>query len=100
MQFLRYATQWILFPVLLITFFTGRAQQNKQALIEQKATALLPQVIEWRRYLHQHPELSNREVWTGKFIAERLRELGFEDIRTEVARTGVVALLKGLRGAA
>ena len=33
-------------------------------------------------------KLSNREVWTGKFIAEQLRQLGFRDIRTEVARHG------------
>ena len=40
-------------------------------------------------------ELSNREVWTGKYIAQQLRQIGFEDVRTGVARTGVVALLKG-----
>ena len=52
-------------------------------------------MIETRRELARHPEVSNREVWTGKFIAERLRQLGFEDVRTGVARTGVVAILKG-----
>ena len=38
---------------------------------------LMPKTIETRRYLHQHPELSNREVETGKYLAKRLRELSF-----------------------
>jgi amidohydrolase len=42
-----------------------------------------------------HPELSNREVRTSKVIAERLKALGFDDIRTGVSNTGIVALLKG-----
>jgi amidohydrolase len=63
--------------------------------IRKETDAIQARVVETRRELARHPELSNREVWTGKFIAERLRQLGFEDIRTEVARTGVVALLKG-----
>lgn len=52
------------------------------------------QVIEWRRDLHQHPELSNREFRTAKVVAEHLRELGLE-VQTEVAHTGVVGILKG-----
>jgi amidohydrolase len=42
-----------------------------------------------------YPELSNREERTARVVAERLRELGFDEIRTNVARHGVVALLKG-----
>lgn len=42
-----------------------------------------------------HPELSNREVRTSRVIAERLRELGMDEIRTNVAHHGIVALLKG-----
>ena len=52
------------------------------------------QVIEWRRDLHQNPELSNREFRTSKVVAEHLRELGIE-VQTEVAHTGVVGILKG-----
>jgi len=51
-------------------------------------------VIEWRRHLHQNPELSNREFKTGEYIAEYMRELGLE-VKTKVAYTGVVAILKG-----
>ena len=53
-----------------------------------------PQLLEWRRHLHQHPELSNREVETAKYVADRLRSFGL-DPQTGIARHGVVAVLKG-----
>ncbi|MFZ5973030.1 MAG: amidohydrolase [Bacteroidota bacterium] len=65
-----------------------------QAKIEQQAKALEPKVIEWRRHFHQYPELSNRETKTGAYIAEHLKQLGLE-VQYPVAKTGVVALLKG-----
>ena len=59
------------------------------------ATAkIMPQVIQWRRHIHQHPELSNREFNTSKLVAEQLRSLGLE-VRTGIAKTGVVGILKG-----
>ena len=64
------------------------------AEIDRLAKELEPKVIEWRRDIHQHPELSNREVRTGKLIAEHLQKLGIE-VRMNVARTGVVGVLKG-----
>lgn len=51
-------------------------------------------VIDWRRHLHQYPELSNREVETAKYIEKHLKSLGME-VETGVAHTGVVGLLKG-----
>ena len=51
-------------------------------------------MIAWRRDLHQHPELSNRETRTAELIAAHLRKLGME-VTTGVAHTGVVGLLKG-----
>jgi amidohydrolase len=60
--------------------------------IDRLAAAVEPELLEWRRYLHQHPELSNREVETAKYVAERLRGFGLEP-QTGVARHGVVALL-------
>src|SRR2546422_74792 len=63
--------------------------------IAQAAEALRPKLIETRRDLHMHPELSNREERTARVVAERLRELGLDEIRTKVANHGVVALLKG-----
>jgi len=63
--------------------------------IRQETEAIRARLVENRREFSKHPELSNREVWTGKYIAQQLRQIGFEDVRTGVARTGVVALLKG-----
>ena len=64
--------------------------------LDKLAAAVEPELLEWRRYLHQHPELSNREIETAKYVAGRLKSFGLEP-RTGVARTGVVALLKGGR---
>lgn len=80
-----------LFLLLLLPAFTGYAQQKQ---IDARADAILPNVIEWRRHLHQHPELSNREYKTAEYIAAHLRKLGLE-VQTGVAKTGVVAILKG-----
>ncbi|MFL6374700.1 MAG: amidohydrolase [Pyrinomonadaceae bacterium] len=62
--------------------------------IDAAAKSVLPQVIEWRRYIHQHPELSNREFETSKLVAAKLKEFGIE-VRTGIAHTGVVGILKG-----
>jgi amidohydrolase len=62
--------------------------------IDRISSELEPQVIEWRRDLHQHPELSNREFRTAGVVADHLRRLGIE-VRTGVAHTGVVGLLRG-----
>lgn len=60
----------------------------------QISSQLEQQVIEWRRDIHQHPELSNREFRTAALVAEHLNELGLE-VETEIAHTGVVGLLRG-----
>ena len=62
--------------------------------IDAATAKVMPQVIEWRRFLHQHPELSNREVKTAKMVEDQLRKLGLE-VRTGIAKTGVVGILKG-----
>jgi amidohydrolase len=62
--------------------------------INSAAEKVLPRVIEWRRHLHQFPELSNREFKTAKYVEAHLRKLGLE-VRTGVAKTGVVGILKG-----
>nr|WP_228730019.1 amidohydrolase [Shewanella avicenniae] len=56
------------------------------------ASQIEPEVIQWRHYLHQHPELSNREYETAKYLAKYLKDLGLE-VQTGVAKTGVVAIL-------
>lgn len=62
--------------------------------IDRSAAAVQPQVVEWRRWFHQNPELSNREFNTAARIAEILREMGLEP-RTGIAHTGVVAVIEG-----
>ena len=65
------------------------------AQVEALATKVDGKVQVWRRGIHQHPELGNREVRTAKLVAEHLRALGFDDVRTGIATTGVTAVLRG-----
>ena len=64
--------------------------------INQRADALEAKLIAWRRDFHLHPELSNRETRTSAIVVEHLRNLGLL-VQTNIARTGVVALLHGAR---
>lgn len=64
--------------------------------VEERARAVEAHVIEWRRDIHQHPELSNREFRTSKLVADHLRRLGIE-VTTGMAHTGVVGVLEGGR---
>ena len=64
------------------------------AAIEKAVAALEPQVVAWRRDFHANPELSNREFRTSRIVADHLVKLGLE-VRTNVAHTGVVGVLRG-----
>lgn len=72
----------------------AQAADPLAARIDQSVERLAPGIIELRHRLHQNPELSNREVQTAALVADHLRKLGL-DVRTGVAKTGVVALLQG-----
>jgi len=76
----------------LVSHAAGEASLSAE--IDQLADRVQPHVIENRRYIHQHPELSNREVETAKYIAKKLKALGLE-VQTGIAKTGVVGVLKG-----
>ncbi|MGZ5037948.1 MAG: amidohydrolase [Usitatibacter sp.] len=65
------------------------------AALNAAADRLEPKVIAWRRDLHRNPELGNREVRTAGIVAAHLRALGFDEVREQVAHTGVVGVLKG-----
>ena len=65
--------------------------------VGQLSKQVAPKVIQWRRDFHAHPELSNREERTGRVVAELLREIGVDDVKTGVAHHGVVALIRGSR---
>lgn len=64
--------------------------------IEQRAAALVPRLVEWRRDIHQHPELSFEETRTAALVAAHLRTLGLE-VKTGVGGNGVVAILRGAK---
>ena len=70
------------------------AVEGQRPEVAQQAQRLQQKVLTWRRDIHQHPELGNREVRTAKLVAEHLRSLGL-DVKTGIATTGVVAVLKG-----
>ena len=78
----------------LVTSTTPAAEAGAAAQLDQLTAQELPQVIAWRRDLHQHPELGNRETRTAKLVADHLKHLGLK-VETGVAHTGVVALLEG-----
>ncbi len=62
-----------------------------------RAQALLPWMVEQRRDFHRHPELMYEVQRTAQVVADRLRTLGVEDIRTGVGRSGVTGLIKGAK---
>lgn len=68
-----------------------------QDQLNELLRAMEPQMIGWRRHLHQYPELSFQEEKTPAFIAEILRELKFDEVRTGVGGRGVVGVLRGGR---
>lgn len=65
--------------------------------LAKAAEMLRAKLIETRRYLHQHPELSNREEKTSQYIAEKLRSYGLDEVKTQVGKYGVVGVLKGAK---
>jgi amidohydrolase len=84
----------VLVVLVVCSLFAPTLAIDMSGEIDTAAKNVLPQVIEWRRYIHQHPELSNREFNTSKLVAEKLKEFGIE-VRTGIAHTGVVGILKG-----
>ena len=74
-----------------------QAQANRLgADVDRRAALVVAKVVTWRRDIHAHPELSNRETRTAELVAQHLRALGME-VRTGVAHTGVVGVLRGGR---
>ncbi len=67
---------------------------DARATIDKMANELEAKVIQWRRQMHEFPELSNREFKTGEMVAKHLEGLGIEVTRN-FAKTGVKGVLKG-----
>src|ERR1700748_1699315 len=83
-----------LFALTLISLSAFGQTDAAKAAIAKKADAIESKVIAWRRDFHEHPELGNHEVRTAGIIAKHLQSLGIE-VKTGVATTGVVGILKG-----
>jgi amidohydrolase len=81
----------LLVLVLGIPCFT----QTREERVAKAADALREKLVEQRRDFHMHPELSNREERTARVVAEKLRALGLDSVKTGVGKHGVVALLTG-----
>lgn len=81
----------ILAGFALNTFAQNDALKQKAAT---KANAIEKKIIDWRRDFHEHPELGNQEFRSAEIIAKHLKSLGI-DVKTSVAKTGVVGILKG-----
>jgi hippurate hydrolase len=61
---------------------------------------MIPELAEWRRDFHRHPELSYDVPRTARLVAERLRAFGFDEVVEGVGKTGVIGLLHGANGSA
>jgi amidohydrolase len=80
--------------LLFFGFILNSFCQTNDENIDKLSNDIEGKVVEWRRHIHENPELSNREFNTAKYIAKHLRSLGIE-VQEGVAKTGVVGLLKG-----
>lgn len=78
----------------LIGTLASADQPTRDQQFRAAIDAMYPSLVETRRELHKHPELSNEEERTARFVALRLRDLGLE-VQTGIAKHGVVALLRG-----
>jgi amidohydrolase len=79
---------------LLVSICTPVFAVDMSREIDAATAKIMPKVVEWRRHIHQNPELGNREFKTAKYIETHLLKLGIE-VKTGVAKTGVVGILKG-----
>ncbi len=71
--------------------------QDAKNQLDAAFAAIEPKVIEWRRDIHEHPELSNREFRTAAKVAQHLEDIGLDKVETEIAHTGVVGTLRGAK---
>jgi amidohydrolase len=86
------------FSVLILALLAPLAAQAQVSheQLDRLASEAQTQVVEWRRWFHQNPELGNREFKTAAHIADALTRMGLEP-KTGIAHTGVVAIIEGGR---
>ena len=86
---------------LVMAAFAAAAPTSPAAAQNARVDAVLATVqdtiIRLREHIHQNPELGNREFNTAALVADHLRALGFDEVQTGIAHTGVVGILRGGR---
>ena len=86
-------------PSLAVALFVAAAPADLpvdlDTRLDSAIAAAVPAATADRRQIHEHPELGYEEVETSKLVAARLRALGFDEVRTGIAETGVVGILRG-----
>lgn len=82
---------------MFTTTLPPAAGEDLHQRVERLAGEITPSVVQWRRDFHTHPELSNREERTSRIVAEQLRAMGVDEVKTGVARHGVVAVIRGAK---
>lgn len=75
-----------------------KSDDSIRTLIETRSAALFDELVQIRRHLHRHPELSFEEYKTSRFVSDKLKEFGIEK-QYVVAKTGIVALIEGRNAA-
>lgn len=63
--------------------------------VKNRLAELHPEITEWRRDIHQHPEILFDTQRTSAMVADKLRSFGVDEVVTGIGRTGVVAVIKG-----
>ncbi|MGQ0532844.1 MAG: amidohydrolase [Caulobacteraceae bacterium] len=90
------ARSWATLVALFAFVGPVQSQPAFAPTIESSIQSVLPRMVAWRRDFHEHPELSYEEVRTARIVAQHLRSLRMQ-VRTGVAQTGVVGVLRGAR---
>ena len=86
----------IFFLLQSTILFAQKTTNDLLAKINSAADKIESKCIEWRRDIHEHPELGNNEFRTAGIIAKHLRSLGIE-VKEKVGKTGIVGILKGAK---
>jgi amidohydrolase len=92
---LAFATSLVVLTALATTPTQAQVPDLEQQ-VRSRASQIEDKLIAWRRDIHQNPELGEQETRTANLVAEHLSKLGL-DVKIGVARTGVVAVLKGAK---
>ncbi len=78
-----------------LSAMTTQASEDLKDAVAAAIGRILPEIVQTRHHLHRNPELSGSEAQTGALVAERLRALRLDDVRTHLAGHGVTGVLRG-----